>query len=98
MCKKALNKGKFKEINYHLSVIDWDYELAYLSVNEMYSKLLQILQPLVDSYVPLLSPPTNTNHFRPPQYLKRERDKDSGLFTKKKGPYMGVILLKLLLH
>ena len=51
--KKLWTKGKYDSIDKHIWLYDWNFELAYMNVNEMFLRFSQILQTLVDMYVPL---------------------------------------------
>ena len=68
--------GHYGHINNILSDIDWDFELAYMTAEEAFSRLLSILEPLIDQYVPRASHdrhnkvPWKTNA---PSSLKRRR-------------------------
>ena len=71
---RAWHKGKYARIRDHLSCVDWDYELAHLSVNDKYLKFLNILTPLINLFVPpkhkVSSPPWPT---KPPIILINAR-------------------------
>ena len=58
-------------INDQLSVIDWDFEFAHLNVNEMFYRFLQILIPLIETYVPLKTLDRTTS---PPWPVKPPRE------------------------
>ena len=71
------HRGQFSTINDILSNIDWDIELFQLSAQEAFVKLLSILEPLVNEYVPRARQgnwrrkvPWKSN---PPSSLKRRR-------------------------
>ena len=81
------HRGRYGTINNILSDIDWDLELSNLSAQDAFIKLLSILEPLVDQYIPRVSQgarrrkvPWKSN---PPSSLKRRRkavwDKYKGL-------------------
>ena len=70
------HRGQYGNINSALSSIDWTTELAQLSSQEAYSRLLSIIEPLIEQFVPKGSrdgdrkPPWKSN---PPSTLKRHR-------------------------
>jgi hypothetical protein len=51
--RRAWHRGKFSEINEHLSDIDWVFEFQERSVNDMFSRFQEIICSLVERYVPL---------------------------------------------
>jgi hypothetical protein len=72
--RRSWFKGKYNRIDGVLSGVDWGYELADLSVDGMYSRILEILRPLVERFVPV---DNGSRRFvsvsQPPARLKRER-------------------------
>lgn len=74
MKKKAWFKGKYKMIDYHLQSLDWKYELQNRSANEMFIRLVEILTPLVDRYIPTsVSYCGSSFPSQPPATLRRAR-------------------------
>ena len=70
------SRGNYQLIGRCLSQIDWDYEFESLDVNEQYETFLNIIQPLVERFVP----PIETSRVNsvpwaknPPRSLRRER-------------------------
>ena len=73
LSKRAWGRGKYKIIDEHLSHIDWDFEFCHLSVHAILTKLLDILTPLIDSYIPFSIQPIPSSSLKPLAALKRER-------------------------
>ncbi|XP_045137135.1 uncharacterized protein LOC123519700 [Portunus trituberculatus] len=71
--KRAWERGKYKIIDNHVSQIDWDYEFCHLSVDAKFNRLLQILTPLIDSYIPLCKQLSPSSPLSPPTALKKNR-------------------------
>ena len=68
------SKGNYTEINLSLSTLDWDLEFMYLNIDDMYKRFLDIINSLVDVYIPLST--RNKHSFwpvKPPATLKRRR-------------------------
>ena len=70
-------KGRYNLMNAILSEIDWDTELMHLSAQDAFTRLLEILEPLIAEYVPASiesrskdKVPWKTN---PPTSMKRKR-------------------------
>lgn len=71
------HKGKYHKISSHLSTVDWDFEFLHLNVEQMFSRFLSILVPLLDRHIPCTITKVGTHSpkckVRPPQVLKRRR-------------------------
>jgi hypothetical protein len=73
--KRNWSKGKYGIIERHLQHYNWEFELTNLSVTDMFSRLQEIILPLVNKYVPLNQKiPARPRHSKPPAQLKRERE------------------------
>lgn len=51
-CRVMWHLGHYDTISVVLNSIDWDFELARLSAQDAFSRLLSILQPLIEQHVP----------------------------------------------
>ena len=47
------HKGKYKRISSSLDDINWDFEFSSLNVQSAYRRLLELVTPLINEYVPL---------------------------------------------
>jgi hypothetical protein len=69
-------RGCYESISRSLSDVDWGVELAYLPVEDCYSKLVRIISQLVERFIPMQTgdrpPPWST---RPPHRLKVGRSR-----------------------
>ena len=68
-------RGRYGMINNHLSAFDWQLEFHDLTVSAMYNRLKEILEPLIDRYVPLARAASHIKIRHPPPSLKRERSR-----------------------
>lgn len=59
--KRAWLSGNYKKINENLSHIDWQFELQFLNVENMCNKVNEILNSLIERYVPLIDTTRNSN-------------------------------------
>lgn len=67
-------RGNYGLISESLAEVDWDTELAYLSVDDCFSRFLNIVLPLVSLYVPVHSGVHAVPwSVRPPSRLLQER-------------------------
>ena len=88
--RRQWHRGQYRAINDFLSVIDWRFEFSHLSAQDAFIKLLSILEPLVDQFIPKVS--LGDRHHKvpwksnPPSSLKRLRkeawDKYKGLRSR----------------
>jgi hypothetical protein len=49
--KYAWHRGKYFRIAQHLESADWDFELQYCDVEQMHTRMLEIITPLIKMYV-----------------------------------------------
>ena len=73
---KLWRRGQYTEINNALAEIDWEFELAHLDPDQMYTRFLNIIQPLTDRYIPTKDNPNPSQlpwPIKPPPALKRLR-------------------------
>ena len=69
-------KGRYDLISSRLLDIDWTDELYHLTPNAQYCRLLSILRPLIDRFVPISKSLTKDRvpwTVNPPESLRRER-------------------------
>ena len=85
--KRDWFRGRYGMINNHLSVFDWQLEFYDLGVSAMYSRLKEILDPLINRYVPLAKGPTHPKICHPPPSLKRERSRAWKSYKNLRGLY-----------
>ena len=73
--KRAWWHGKYKIIDRHLSMIDWQFEFQHLSLSEMYGRFQELVGSLVDLYVPLRTIRNDGPYIcKPPSCLKKKRE------------------------
>ena len=68
--RKIWTKGNYRLISDRLAEFDWAHEFAGLSTQRMYSRLLKILDRLIEQYIPV----SNRNLKKPPWTLNPPRD------------------------
>lgn len=71
--RRVWHKGNYSMINTYLQSIDWDYELPYLDVDQMYSRILAILHPMIERYILILDSYTHKTpscNWKPSRQLK----------------------------
>ena len=71
------HRGQYGRMNSVLDDTDWDFEFAHLSAHEAFTRLLAILEPLIEQYVPRARQDDRGNKIpwktNPPSSLKRRR-------------------------
>ena len=50
--RRCWHRGKYGRIDERLRDFDWEFELAYLDVENMYKRFLSIVNPLIEQFVP----------------------------------------------
>ena len=74
-CRKLWFKGDYAALSRELELVDWDFELEILNVDQMFLRFREIVLELVDLFVPVSDGKilrANTR-FRPPSHLIRQR-------------------------
>ena len=74
--ERLWTKGKYELMSRYLSDIDWVFELTDLSTEDMYHRFLEIINPCIERYVPLMD--GNKKHtipwkVNPPRQLERDK-------------------------
>ena len=71
------HRGQYGRMNSVLDDTDWDFEFAHFSAHEAFTRLLAILEPLIEQYVPRARQDDRGNKIpwktNPPSSLKRRR-------------------------
>ena len=53
--QRLWHKGNYNQIRSYLAGIDWDYEFMHLEVDEKFVRLLDLIRPLINRFVPIKS-------------------------------------------
>ena len=85
--KYSWHRGNYWRINSLLCDIDWEFELQNLSVDSMFCKLKEILDPLIQQYVPTASCNLLRKQKSPPGHLKAERKSAWQSFKQSRSTY-----------
>jgi len=85
--RRAWWKGSYNEIDRVLQTVDWDFELAELSVSDMFERFLSLVNPLIYRFVPLCSVRSGSGIVNPPAWLKRARKHAWELYKQLRAVY-----------